>query len=76
MATRRPPDPPAPTMGACWSCGRYRWTTAGYCTPCTIGGLDNPWMNCTGCGSVKRRTAPGQTHFTCQRCTEDEEQPR
>ena len=69
MTSRRTAEQPPLIQGACWACGLFRWTTAGYCTPCTLAGLNSPWMNCSECGSVRRRQVPGQQHFTCQRCT-------
>lgn len=66
----RPTAPPAPTylLGTCWNCGHHKYLRGDYCRDCTRRGLTSPWMNCSGCGCVKRRAYPGQDTFICIDC--------
>ena len=50
---------------ACWTCGGagapYRNGRPTYHTLCPT----DPWINCTVCCIARKRTVPGEKHFTC-----------
>lgn len=62
---------PGPEQQACWSCGRWQWCNSlGYCKDCSLAGKDSPMIECTECGSVRRRRYRGEQRFTCRPCRE------
>lgn len=69
------PDPaPVPAFGICWACGAHRAPRREpgqgptYCTRCSSAGEAQPWINCSGCGVVRKRTRPGEREWVCASC--------
>lgn len=59
---------PAP-QPICWACGQPKCAPgAKYCTDCSSRGFAQPWIECMGCGAVKRRDTPGMNAYTCRDC--------
>lgn len=53
----------------CWACGQPKCAPgAKYCTDCSSRGFAQPWIECNGCGAVKRRDTPGMNAYTCRDC--------
>jgi len=53
----------------CWACGQPKCKPdAKYCVDCSSRGFAQPWIECTGCGTVKRRDTPGMNAYTCRDC--------
>lgn len=56
-------------QAVCWACGKPKCAEGKkYCRQCENTGLDTPMIECTGCGSARRRQTPGEQHFTCGPC--------
>lgn len=60
-------------MHKCWACGQNHPAKGSYCTKCSGNGRNSPWIDCTGCGNVRKRNYPGQQVYTCTECKRSKE---
>jgi len=53
----------------CWACGEHVIANTTkpkrYCTECSSRGMNSPLIPCTGCGSARKRSYPGEQSFDC-----------
>lgn len=60
-------------MHKCWACGQNHPAKGSYCAKCSGNGRNSPWIDCTGCGNVRKRNYPGQQVYTCTECKRSKE---